>query len=422
MFVHVLDHDDGAIDHRPDRNRNPPEGHNIGVDSLPVHDNKGRQNANRQAENRHQRRANVEQKDDAHQAHHQKLFKQLEPEIIHRPLNQTGAIINRYHLDTFRQTGFQFLQFRLHAIDGCLGVFTEAHHYYATDGLAFAIQLSHPAPHLRPNLNSGHVFQEHGGAVVIKPQRNRQQVLTGLDVAGRAHHVFRLGHLDDRGAHFLIAPLDGVLDMSQRNSQRPELFRADLDLILLHHATKRGHFGHAWHCLEFVFQKPVLQAAQLAQIVVPGAIHQSVEVNPANPGCVRPQLRAGRVRKARGHLGQVLQHPGASPVHVGVFIEDHIDVGVPKEGVTPDRLGTRHRQHGGGQWIGHLVFHHLWCLARKAGFDNDLHIRKIRQRIYRRLAQRVEAKPCNKQGGQQYQKSITNRPVNDGCDHDSPPP
>ena len=110
----------------------------------------------------------MEQEDNAHQAHHQKLFKQLEPEIADRPLNQTRAIVNRHHLDAFRQTGFQVFQFRLHAINGCLSVLTEAHHHNTADGFTFPIQFGNPTPHLRANFNAGHIFQQYGGTVVIE--------------------------------------------------------------------------------------------------------------------------------------------------------------------------------------------------------------------------------------------------------------
>ncbi len=37
MFVRILHHDDGAIDHDPNRNRDPAQTHDIGVDTNQVH-------------------------------------------------------------------------------------------------------------------------------------------------------------------------------------------------------------------------------------------------------------------------------------------------------------------------------------------------------------------------------------------------
>ena len=53
-FMRVFNHDDGRIHHRPDGNRDPPQRHNIGVQALEVHDNKGDAQAKRQRNNRHQ--------------------------------------------------------------------------------------------------------------------------------------------------------------------------------------------------------------------------------------------------------------------------------------------------------------------------------------------------------------------------------
>ena len=47
MLVNVLDHDNGGIDHGANRNRDTPKGHDVGIDALQAHDDKGRQYADR---------------------------------------------------------------------------------------------------------------------------------------------------------------------------------------------------------------------------------------------------------------------------------------------------------------------------------------------------------------------------------------
>ena len=56
-------------------------------------------------------------------------------------------------------------------------------------------------------------------------------------------------------------------------------------------------------------------------------------------------------------------------------------VEVVEEGIAPHRHRTRHGQHGGGERIGDLIFHHLRCLAGEAGFDNHLYIGQIGNRV-----------------------------------------
>ncbi|CZZ70918.1 Uncharacterised protein [Enterobacter hormaechei] len=40
-LMRILNHHNGGIHHRSDGNRNPSQRHNIGVQSLEVHDDKG---------------------------------------------------------------------------------------------------------------------------------------------------------------------------------------------------------------------------------------------------------------------------------------------------------------------------------------------------------------------------------------------
>jgi len=38
VFMRVFDHDHGRIDHGADGNRDASQGHDVGVDTLPIHD------------------------------------------------------------------------------------------------------------------------------------------------------------------------------------------------------------------------------------------------------------------------------------------------------------------------------------------------------------------------------------------------
>ncbi|MNY55236.1 hypothetical protein D3C86_1911950 [compost metagenome] len=57
LLVGVFDHHHRGVDHGTDGNRDPTQGHDIGVDPLMTHDDKSNQHANRQRDDRHQRRA-----------------------------------------------------------------------------------------------------------------------------------------------------------------------------------------------------------------------------------------------------------------------------------------------------------------------------------------------------------------------------
>ena len=58
-LVGVFDHHDRRVHHRPNRNRNTAERHDIGIQPLEVHDDKGNAQPQRQRDNGHQRRTDV---------------------------------------------------------------------------------------------------------------------------------------------------------------------------------------------------------------------------------------------------------------------------------------------------------------------------------------------------------------------------
>ena len=61
----ILDHDDGAVDHGPDRNRDTSEAHDVRTDAERLHSGESHQNADRQHDDRDQSTTHVQQEDDA---------------------------------------------------------------------------------------------------------------------------------------------------------------------------------------------------------------------------------------------------------------------------------------------------------------------------------------------------------------------
>ena len=147
------------------------------------------------------------------------------------------------------------------------------------------------------------------------------------------------------------------------------------------------------------------------------AVDQGVLVDPAHAGGIRPKGGGNTLGQAFLRLVEVLQHPRACPVEVGIVLEQHINEGVAEERVAAHCLRPRHREHGGGQRVGHLVLDNLRCLPGEACADDDLGVGQIRQCIQRRVAQRPDAQGGDEQGGQQYQEAVADRPVDQARDH-----
>ncbi len=86
-FMRVFNHHDGSIHHRPDGNGDPAQRHNVGVQPLEMHDDKGNTQAKRQRNNRHQRGADVPEKQRADDGHHNELFEEFVAQVINRTVN-----------------------------------------------------------------------------------------------------------------------------------------------------------------------------------------------------------------------------------------------------------------------------------------------------------------------------------------------
>ena len=104
MFVGIFNHDDGSVDHCSDGNGNSTQTHDVGIDSLKVHDDKGHQDRYRQGQDGDQRTGQVEQEQCSHYRNNDTLFDQLFGQIVNRPFDQATAIVDGFDLDPLRQT------------------------------------------------------------------------------------------------------------------------------------------------------------------------------------------------------------------------------------------------------------------------------------------------------------------------------
>ncbi len=116
----------------------------------------------------------------------------------------------------------------------------------------------------------------------------------------------------------------------------------------------------------------------MREVVRAAAVDQRVLVDPADAGGIRPKGWLGTGRQPALHLAQVLQHPRARPVQIGAVLEQYVHEAIAEERIAAHRLCPRHREHGGGQRVGHLIFDDLWRLSRVGGTDDHLYVGQIR--------------------------------------------
>ena len=190
-----------------------------------------------------------------------------------------------------------------------------------------------------------------------------------------------------------------------------------MHLILLDHPAHGRHFRHIGQGFEFELEKPVLQGAQLCEVMLATAVHQRILINPTHSCGIWAQRRFGAGGQAALNLAQVLQHPRTRPVQVGAVFKQHVDKAVAEKRIATHGLGARHREHGGGQRVSDLVFDNLRGLPRVRRADNHLHIGQVRQGINRRILHRPDAPRGHKQGRQQHQHPVADSPANQRGNH-----
>ena len=218
VLVHVLDHHDGAIDHRTDGDRDAAERHDVGVDPLPVHDDERREHTDGQRHHRHERRAQMEQENGADQRHHDELLDQLVAQVVHGAVNQQRPVIGGHDLHARWQARLERLDLGFDRLDRCTSVLARAHDDDATRHFAFAVQLGNAATHFRADLNCRDIPQQDGCALG-HGQGNRAEIVQRAQVAARTHHVLGLGKFNDRATRGLIGRLEGTQDHRLRDAQ-----------------------------------------------------------------------------------------------------------------------------------------------------------------------------------------------------------
>ena len=176
------------------------------------------------------------------------------------------------------------------------------------------------------------------------------------------------------------------------------------DLVLPNEAAHAGDFRYAGHARQFVFEEPVLQGTQFAQVVAVGLEH--VHERPADPGGVRPEGGYDPLGQLPGDMAQGFEDPGPRPVEVGAVLEDDGDEGEAEVRIAPDDLGERRAEQLRGQRVGHLVFDQARRLPRVLRVDDDLDIGEVGNRVERCPVQRVDADRSHEDGDQRNQEAV----------------
>jgi hypothetical protein len=148
LLVRVLDHDDGRIDHGANGDGDAAERHDVGIDTLVVHDDERHQHAERQGQDGDERAAQVDEKHQADKRHDDEFLDEFFGEVPDRALDEPRAVIGLDHFDPRRQARLERRHLGFHRGDGLERVLAVAHDHDAARHLAFAAELGDAPAHL----------------------------------------------------------------------------------------------------------------------------------------------------------------------------------------------------------------------------------------------------------------------------------
>ncbi len=93
----------------------------------------------------------------------------------------------------------------------------------------------------------------------------------------------------------------------------------DFDLVLLDITTNRRHLGDTFNRSQFIAQEPVLDGAQLLQIVL--ITFQNILIDPTDACSIGSKAGRHTLRQFAGSIIQIFEDARAGPVEIGAVFK-----------------------------------------------------------------------------------------------------
>src|SRR5262249_32197812 len=196
-----------------------------------------------------------------------------------------------------------------------------------------------------------------------------------------------------------------------------ELVRVEIDLVLLDKSAEARDFRHPLDAGELVAQVPVLQAAQLCEVIFTALIHQRILKDPADTCRIRATHRRHTLRQTASNLIELLQDTAGGPGDVSGVFEDDVDVGVAEVREASDKLYLRGSEHGSRYGVGYLIFDGARISPHPRGVDNHLDIGEIGDRIQRSFFQSPYSPGAEKQNQEKNEEFVLRARFDNFLDH-----
>src|SRR5947208_7208684 len=212
----------------------------------PPHRHERKNDRDWQRDDRHQRRADVPEKNQTNQRDDDAFFDQLLTQCGDGAANQVAAIVNRHDAHTGRQRRLDLFNFLFYGVDDVERVLAVTHHHDAANDFAAPIEFGHAAPDVAAMVDVSNILQVNRRAV-FDFENDVLDVLNLFDVAATADVVLGRGDLENLAAHVGVTHLDRVDHVAERDVVSDESVWIEIDLVLLYESADRRDFSDSFY-------------------------------------------------------------------------------------------------------------------------------------------------------------------------------
>ena len=149
-------------------------------------------------------------------------------------------------------------------------------------------------------------------------------------------------------------------------------------------AADGGDFRDAGNRVQLIADEPILQRAQIAQVVA--FAFDCVPEDLTYTGRVGTKRRSDAFRQLSACEVQPLSDASASPVQIDRVFEDDVDHREPKRGLSSHGAHVRQALKRSRKWIGQLIFDLLRAAAHPVSKDDHLVVGQVGYSVDRRAS------------------------------------
>src|SRR5581483_9435319 len=229
-----------------------------------------------------------------------------------------GTVVDRFDAHALGKARRDLRQPVLHVLDDRERILAETLERDAGDHLPFAVHLGDAAPFVGRKLDARNVLEQHRHAGVVL-HHDLLEILRRLDIAATADCEFGLRDFDRATADIHVARADDIANARQRNAEGLKPARIDHDTVLLDEPPDAGHLRHAFGFGKPEADIPVLDGAELGEILLRAA--HDILIDPTDAGCVRSEGRRDAGGQPFRSGAQIFENARARPIYVSAVLE-----------------------------------------------------------------------------------------------------